>query len=66
MGRIMNWFDAVYNCVIAAWAEQSQNEKMPVAIVGGDVKANALVYEELCKHNQGFAEKVKPMLGGIF
>jgi hypothetical protein len=24
MGRIMNWFDAVYNCVIAAWAEQSQ------------------------------------------
>jgi hypothetical protein len=23
MGRIMNWFVAVYNCVIAAWAEQS-------------------------------------------
>jgi hypothetical protein len=25
MGRIMNWFVAVYNCVIAAWAEQSQS-----------------------------------------
>jgi hypothetical protein len=51
-------------CEILIWV--NKNEKMPVAIVGGDVKANALVYEELCKHNQGFAEKVKPMLGGIF
>jgi hypothetical protein len=24
MARIMNWFDAVYNHVIATWAEQSQ------------------------------------------
>jgi hypothetical protein len=23
MARIMNWFDAVYNHVIATWAEQS-------------------------------------------
>jgi hypothetical protein len=27
MARIMNWFDAVYNCVIATWAEQSHQIK---------------------------------------
>jgi hypothetical protein len=28
MARILNWFDAVYNCVIATWAEQSRKIKV--------------------------------------
>ena len=49
-------------CEILIWV--NKNQKMPSAIVGGGTKINALIYDKLCKYDQDFAEKVKPILSG--
>jgi hypothetical protein len=46
MGRIMNWFVAVYNCVIAAWAEQSQ-----FIFLGFRLKASIALFSRFPDHH---------------